>query len=336
MIITRSPVRISFGGGGTDMPTYFNQFGGAVLSTSINKYIYSIYCRRPDNKIQLISSNYQTTLTLDDFYSIRFGEGFDIPCAVIKKFEVQHGFDLFLASEIPPGSGLGSSGSVTVNLIGLCSRLREMELSKQEIAEKAYHIQREDLNLPIGKQDEYGAALGGLNFIEFKKDGVVVEPVNLSENTNKKLQKNLLLFFTGQTRVAADILSSQEDDAAKSVGGVLDAMHNVKQNAYKMREALLADDLTRFGNLLDDAWIQKRRMNSKISNEKIDAAYTVAKDNGALGGKLTGAGGGGYLLFYCEEDNQAKLIEALAKEGMVNLDFSFDEQGMVFVDQIMK
>jgi len=332
MIITRTPVRISFGGGGTDMPGFYEEHGGAVVSITINKYFYSFYNPRDDEKIQMISSDFQSLLSVDDFYSLKFGEGFDIPSAVIKHFRLYHGFDLFTASEIPPGSGLGSSGAVTVNMVRLCSKLKNETMTQRQIAEDAYFIQREILNLPIGKQDEYAAAYGGLNFIEFSEKNISVEPLKVDSEVKKCLEKNLLLFFTKKTRQASTILQRQEDSIKGKDNSVIEAMIEVKNNAYQIKEALERGNLNRFGNLLDEAWNSKKKMSPEISNDYLDSIYEIATRNGALGGKIAGAGGGGYFMFYCEEDKQENLKNAMQAEKLEFLDFNFSDKGVTILN----
>jgi D-glycero-alpha-D-manno-heptose-7-phosphate kinase len=332
MIITRTPVRISFGGGGTDIPGFYEEHGGAVVSITINKYFYSFYNPRDDEKIQMISSDFQSLLSVDDFYSLKFGEGFDIPSAVIKHFRLYHGFDLFTASEIPPGSGLGSSGAVTVNMVRLCSKLKNETMTQRQIAEDAFFIQRQILNLPIGKQDEYAAAYGGLNFIEFSEKEVSVNPIQIDPDTKKSLEKNLLLFFTKKTRQASTILQRQEDSIKGKDTSIIEAMIEVKKNAYHINEALEVGDLKRFGSLLDQAWNFKKKMSPEISNDYLDRIYEIARQNGALGGKIAGAGGGGYFMFYCEEEKQDDLRNAMEAEKLGFLDFNFSEKGVTILN----
>ena len=332
MIITRTPVRISFGGGGTDIPGFYEEHGGAVVSITINKYFYSFYNPRDDEKIQMISSDFQSLLSVDDFYSLKFGEGFDIPSAVIKHFRLYHGFDLFTASEIPPGSGLGSSGAVTVNMVRLCSKLKNETMTQRQIAEDAFFIQRQILNLPIGKQDEYAAAYGGLNFIEFSEKEVSVNPIQIDPDIKKSLEKNLLLFFTKKTRQASTILQRQEDSIKGKDTSIIEAMIEVKNNAYHIKEALEVGDLKRFGSLLDQAWNSKKKMSPEISNDYLDRIYEIASQNGALGGKIAGAGGGGYFMFYCEEEKQENLKNAMASEKLAFLDFNFSDKGVTILN----
>ena len=328
MIITRSPVRISFGGGGTDMESFYDKHGGAVVSTTINKHFYTIFNPRNDNKIQMISSDLQSTLSVDDFYNLKFGEGFDIPAAVIKHFRVYQGFDLFMASEIPAGSGLGSSGAVASNLVHMCSRLKQEPLTRRQIAEDAYFVQREILGLPIGKQDEYATSFGGLNLIEFEKNEVLVSPLTINETIKQTLEANLMLFFTGKTRKAANILINQDRSAKSEDKKVIQAMLQVKDNAYRIRNALINGNLEDFALLLHEAWESKKMMSPGISNQALDDIYNTARENGASGGKLTGAGGGGYFLFYCEKERQLSLKEILEQKGLKFLDFRFENKGV--------
>ncbi|MCP5003087.1 MAG: GHMP kinase, partial [Planctomycetes bacterium] len=269
---------------------------------------------------------------VDDFYSLKFGEGFDIPSAVIKHFRLYHGFDLFTASEIPPGSGLGSSGAVTVNMVHLCSKLKNETMTPRQIAEDAYFIQREILNLPIGKQDEYAAAYGGLNFIEFSEKDISVEPVRIDPDIKKSLDDNLLLFFTKKTRQASTILKRQEESIRDNDSSVIEAMVEVKENAYRIKEALEDGNLKRFGSLLNEAWSAKKKMSSGITDEYLDRIYGIAMQNGALGGKITGAGGGGYFMFYCEEERQGDLKDAMEAEKLGFLDFDFSENGVTILN----
>jgi len=328
MIITRSPVRISFGGGGTDMEPFYSKYEGAVVSTTINKYFFTIFKPREDNTIQMISSDLQSTLTVDDFYNLKFGEGFDIPAAVIKHFRIHHGFDLFMASEIPAGSGLGSSGAVTVNMAHMCSKLKNEAMTNYQIAEDAYFIQREVLNLPIGKQDEFAAAFGGLNLIEFKKKNVILTPLQLDNKFKEKMENNLMLFFTGKTRSAATILKNQDESAKTEDKETIKAMLAVKENAYQIKNAIMEGNLEGFAHLLHEAWESKKKMSSGISNEFIDGIYDLARKHGAIGGKLTGAGGGGFFLFYCEQEKQESLRNVLEQRGLKFLDFHFENKGV--------
>jgi D-glycero-alpha-D-manno-heptose-7-phosphate kinase len=329
MLIVRSPVRISFGGGGTDLPAYFEQFGGAVLSVAINKYFYTILRTRDDDRVQVISSDLRVFETWRDIANMPIKDsGLEIPLAVLKAVGCPLAIDLFLASEIPPGTGLGSSASVCVNILKTLSSYLHRPLSKYDLAEQAFRIARNVLGKHVGKQDEYAASFGGLNYISFHEDGSTqVEPLDLDNSVLQELQSNLMLFFTGSSHHSWTILREQEDSTRAHAPSTLDALHEVKALGGSMREALQRGELQLFGKLLDDGWQAKRRISSKIATPRIDQLYGIARKNGATGGKITGAGGGGFLLLYCEPAKQAAVRDALVAEGVHDMAFTFDLQG---------
>jgi D-glycero-alpha-D-manno-heptose-7-phosphate kinase len=329
MLIVRSPVRISFGGGGTDLPAYYEQFGGAVLSTAINKYFYTILRPRNDGRIQVISSDLRVFETWHDIANKSLqGSELEIPLAVLKELGANISVDLFLASEIPPGTGLGSSASVCVNILKTLTSYLQAPISKYALAERAFHIARDTLGKFVGKQDEYAAAFGGLNYVSFNRDdSTLVEPVSLDPFILSELQSRLMLFFTGSSHHSWSILQEQESSTRSHSTATVDALHEVKALAAEMRQALETGELHRFGELLDESWRAKRRVSSKISSPRIDQLYACARDNGATGGKITGAGGGGFLLLYCESSQQRQVRDALLKEGIQEMAFGFDLQG---------
>jgi D-glycero-alpha-D-manno-heptose-7-phosphate kinase len=328
MLIVRSPVRISFGGGGTDLPAYYEKYSGAVLSTTINKYFYTTLTRRNDDKIQVISSDLRTIETWSDLKRQNLqGTALEIPLAVLREFHCDAPLDLFLASEIPPGTGLGSSASVCVGILKALSVYLRRSRSRQEIAETAFHIARHTLGRPVGKQDEYAASFGGLNYITFHRDGTtVVDPVVLDPQALHTLQSRLMLFFTGAAHNSWQILNEQER-AANDSSPSLTSLQAIHRFAAEMRDAITSGDLRSFGRLLDEGWQAKRRLSSKISNSRIDQLYEIARQHGALGGKITGAGGGGFLLLYCEDDAQPTVRKALAQEGLREMTFELDTKG---------
>lgn len=316
MIITKTPFRISFAGGGSDLSTFYEKYGGCVLSTSINKYCYiSIH---PYFDPKFTSLKYSQNELVDDISKIDHR----ILNCVLNQSEVS-GVEITSTADIPSGTGLGSSSTFTVGLLNTIACYQGKYLSKQYLAEGACEVEIEKLCSPIGKQDQYAAAYGGLNFIRFRQDGTVsVSPIIMKPETYKKLQNNLVMFYTGGTRSANSILSEQKknmDDNKK--------IENLKKMcclAEQMKKALEDNDLSSFGYLLNEGWELKRTLASGISSPEIDKAYEVAMQNGALGGKLLGAGGGGFLLFYCEPENQERLRIAL---GMKPFDFSFECDG---------
>jgi len=329
VLIVRSPVRISFGGGGTDLPAYYEQFGGAVLSVAINKYFYTILGKRTDGRIQVISSDLRICENWKDIPRKDIaGSALEIPLAVLKELNCDFAVDLFLASEIPPGTGLGSSASVCVNILKTLTTYCQQPISKYELADRAFYIARHVLGKQVGKQDEYAAAFGGLNYITFAPDGnTLVEPIHQDPALIRELESNLMLFFTGAARNSWIILQEQEKSTLRHAGATLEALHEVKALAATMRSAVEWGDLHRFGELLHQAWQAKRRVSSKISTAHIDDLYSLATRNGALGGKITGAGGGGFLLLYCEAEHQAAVRDAMQAAGVREMTFGFDTQG---------
>jgi D-glycero-alpha-D-manno-heptose-7-phosphate kinase len=329
MLIVRSPVRISFAGGGTDLPAYYERFGGAVLSTAINKYFYTILCKRQDGRIQVISSDLRVFETWRDIAAMDIhGSGLEIPLAVLKDLGCGISADLFLSSEIPPGTGLGSSASVCVNILKTLTTYLHRPLSKYDLAERAFHIARNVLGRHVGRQDEFAAAFGGLNFITFGTDGLTeVQPVDIDSELLRELQSKLMLFFTGSAHHSWTILQEQEKSTTSKTGSAIDALHEVHALADRMLVALRSGSLDKFGSLLDEGWQAKKRISGKISNPRIDHLYHLARSNGASGGKITGAGGGGFLLLYCEAECQEAVRSALQGEGIQEMAFAFDNNG---------
>lgn len=335
MLIVRSPMRISLAGGGSDLPAYYRQHGGVVLSAAINKYFYSVLCRRDDGKIQIISSDLRVLETWTELGKLAArGTKLEIPLAVLNYLQREASFDLFLASEILPGTGLGSSASVCVNVLTILTRYLGIPLSKYEVAEAAFHIARNLLGKPVGKQDEYASAFGGINLIHFHRDdSTTVTPIQMSAPMLRVLEERLLLFFTGSSHDSWRILKQQEASSSntRSAGGA--AQQEIKELASRMHRALLEEDFDRIGTLLHTGWEAKKRLSPQISNARIDRLYTVALQSGADGGKITGAGGGGFLLLYCRPEFQPALRAAMAQEEAQEMTFRFDHAGARVITQ---
>ncbi len=327
MLITRAPVRISFAGGGTDLPAYYQRHGGAVVSTTIDKYFYVFLNVSGDEALQITSSDYRTFYLHDAETPLLFDGDLSLPRAILSHFGLARGITMFLASEVPPGTGLGSSSAVAVAIIKAVTTARGLLLSKQQIAELACQIEIEKLGEPIGKQDQYAAAFGDLNLIQFRADGVSVEPIKTAPETRRALEKNTLLFFTGTTRQASTILSEQKKSSEQNDPRVLDALHAVKAMAFQAKECLERGDLAEFGQLLDRGWQSKKKFAAGISNPLIDECYELARRHGALGGKVTGAGGGGFLMLYCEPTCHSAVTQALEEKGLKRMDFRFESEG---------
>jgi D-glycero-alpha-D-manno-heptose-7-phosphate kinase len=329
MLIVRSPVRISFGGGGTDLPGYYEQYGGAVLSSAINKYFYTILKKRNDGKIQVISSDLRVTETWREIARLPLKHSeLEIPLAAVKEIGCDISVDLFLASEIVAGTGLGSSASVCVGVLKTLATYLDLPMSKYEIAERSFQIARKVLNKPVGKQDEYAAAFGGINFITFDRDGsTLVEPIALRNDLLRELQGSLMLFFTGVAHNSWNLLKEQEKSTKQKAGTAIDSLHEIRALADRMRTVLENGDFKSFGAMLHEGWQAKKRISSQISNATIDQAYEAAIEHGALGGKITGAGGGGFLLLLCEEEHQDKVRHALGEMGIREMAFELDFEG---------
>jgi D-glycero-alpha-D-manno-heptose-7-phosphate kinase len=328
MLIVRAPVRISFAGGGTDLPSFYERHGGFVVSTSIDKYFYvTVGTASSESSVQISSSDYRA------FFRHRRGAAplwdgdMGLVKATLHDFGFEAGISLFLASEIPPGTGLGSSSTVAVALVKALATLRGLSLSSSQVADWACSIELGKLGSPIGKQDQYAAACGGINAITFDQDRVTVEPVRISLATRATLQRSLLLFFTGGTRSANAILRQQSHASADDATDTVAALNQIKAAAHETRECLERGDLRRFGAILAESWEMKKRLAPGVSNPRIDEMYDLAQRHGAVGGKLAGAGGGGFLMLYCEEAYQQSVIDALEAAGLYHMDYQFEEGG---------
>jgi len=326
MIISRAPVRISFGGGGTDLPSFYGRYGGQVISTTINHYVYAILTPGSSQTVQIVSANYHTfwRQSLD---SLAWDGDLALPRAIVHEAQPQQGLDIFLASQIPPGTGLGSSGSVAVCLINGLAAWQGKPLTPYEVAEMACYIEIEKLGMPIGKQDQYAAAFGGLNCITFTTEGVTVEPVRMSEATRLTLERRLMLFYTGSSRQSSNILRYQKQKGEEGDERVLERLLAIKELGQAIRQSLETGEVDTFGELLHRSWVQKRALAPHISNDTINQVYELARSHGAMGGKITGAGGGGFLLLYCHEAHQEAVTTALEGVGLRRMGFGFDNYG---------
>ncbi len=331
MVIARAPVRISFGGGGTDLEAYYAQHGGLVVSAAITRYCYAIARPSIDGGIQITSSDYGVWQTYQPGVVPEVVEPLALPKAAIEWFAgrglLDDGVDLFLTSAVPPGTGLGSSSAMTVALVRALAAFTGHQMSQAEVAELACEIEIERLEMPIGKQDQYASAFGGLNAIHFESDGARVEPVELSPSALDELNTRLLLFSTGRSRNSAKILRQQRDDTSRKKPVVAKSLHGLKAIAGELRESLLDGNIDQVGEMLDRGWQQKKRLSNKISSDAIDHWYRLAQENGAAGGKITGAGGGGFMLLYCDPEKHDAVRKALATEGLSELTFGFDLTG---------
>jgi D-glycero-alpha-D-manno-heptose-7-phosphate kinase len=323
----KAPLRVSFAGGGTDVAPFPQQEGGLVLSATINRYAYAALTPRPDQRIAIESIDFGMSLDYEVDEELPFDGRLDLVKAAIKKLG-RGGFDLFLHSNAPPGSGLGSSSSVMVTLIGVLKEFHRLPLTDYEIAELAFALEREDLGIKGGLQDQYAAAFGGFNFIEMDGTRVVVNPLRISADVIHELEHNMLLCYTGKTRASDRIIEDQTGRFTERDGRALEGLRMQKSLAVEMKNALLCRKTAEFGALLGAAWEYKKQMSPKISTPFIDEAYAQAMANGALGGKVTGAGGGGYMLFFCPFHRKHKVAESLIKMGGTVTEFEFTHHGL--------
>jgi D-glycero-alpha-D-manno-heptose-7-phosphate kinase len=324
MIIARAALRISFGGGGTDLPAYYEQFGGFVLSVSIDKYIYVT--------IQPSRSGIQITSPDAGIQAAQTGPsdspGNRLPLLVADLCAPGKPLQIFIAGEVPSGTGLGSSSALTVALIAGLGASVGHQRTALEIAELACRVEIDQLGSPIGKQDQYASALGGMNVLAFNPDGTVgVEPIRLPSVVRDVLERRLMLLFLGTRRSAGAVLEHQRRQSEERDPQTIEALDALKVLAGDMRRSLLGGDLDRFGLLLHESWMQKRQVTGGISTEYIDHCYETARNAGALGGKVAGAGGGGFLLLYCHEEVQASVTAALEPLGLTRLPFGFSFRG---------
>jgi len=327
MLIARAPMRISFGGGGTDLEAYYARYGGFVISTAINKYFYAIITTDESDDLQVISADYRSLFRHSPYSDLFWNGDLALPKAILHHFGIRRGMNLFVASEVPPGTGLGSSSAAAVTLVRATSTLLEQPMTKLQVAELASYIEITKMGMPIGRQDQYASSFGGLNKITFTREGVTVEPVNIAPAVKQTLERRLMLFFTGISRESTSILTHQRKSMQDQDEAVLNALHHIKQIAIDIQACLERGDLDEFARLLHYSWQEKRRLAPRLSNSFIDACYALALEHGASGGKITGAGGGGFLMLFCQEQAQDAVTTALEEQGLKRMNFRFDQQG---------
>jgi D-glycero-alpha-D-manno-heptose-7-phosphate kinase len=331
IIRSRAPLRISFGGGGTDVAPYCDERGGLVLNATINRYAYVTIIPNDTGLIRLRSLDYNHEVIYSaDAEVPPFDFQMDLAKGVIKRLveDPQTGFDLFTHTDCPPGSGLGASSTMMVALIGAFNTWKDLGLDSYQIAQLAFDIEREDLGIKGGKQDQYCAAFGGFNFMEFGKDSVRVNSLSIPDVMVSELEYSLVLAYTGTSRESSKIIASQIENFSRKDHDSTAAMDRTRQMAIEMREELINGRLSNFGKLLHEAWQAKKGMSDHISNPHIDRLYDSARDAGALGGKISGAGGGGFMYFFTDFDKRREVEEALNAQGAEIVHFGFSRNGV--------
>ena len=320
MIITRSPLRVSLGGGGTDLASYYSEHGGFLIAGAIDKYVYINIHQRFVDGFLLKYSQLEEVASIDEIRHPIIRESLRAAGITARNLEITS------IADIPAGTGLGSSGSFTTALLKALHAFRKNLIATRQLAEQACHIEIDILKEPIGKQDQYISAYGGITCFEFLKDGTVIAtPLAISEETLFNLEDNLLLFFTGYSRSASSILKEQNDKSKVADAEITRNLHFMKDLAFSSKRALESGDVAEFGRLMDVHWEHKKRRSADMTNGEIDRWYSCARENGALGGKLVGAGGGGFLMFYAED--KTRLRHAMRERGLKEVRFRFDFEG---------
>ncbi len=324
MIIGRSPLRISLGGGGTDLPSYYRDHGGLLIAAAITQYVHVTMHKTPLDEMILRYSKIERVKTVDEIQHPIIREALRLTGIRGPNLEITS------MADIPAGTGLGSSGSFGTCLLKVLHKFKRHFIHPRELAEMACRIEIDILKEPVGKQDQYIAAYGGVTAFEFRKDGSVdAHPVGASEDTLDLLEDNLVMVSTGFYRAASTVLKEQDDRSRRKDPEMIDNLHYVKELGHKSREAIERGELHTFGRLMHEHWLHKKKRSPLMSNPDIDRWYELAIDSGAVGGKLIGAGGGGFLLFYTEE--KARLRAALRGAGLMEVKLGFDYEGTKIV-----
>lgn len=328
LIRGKAPLRISFCGGGSDVSPYCDEFGGCVLSSTIGMYAMGSLEVRKDSEVQIFSVDYDELVRYDLESELHPGDKLSFVRAVIKRLAPPQGVNLYIHSDAPPGTGLGSSGAISALIVGLVARAFNYPLPRYEMAQLAYEVEHDDLDRAVGRQDHYAAVFGGMNFMQFGKDGTLVVPLRVEEWILEELGYHLQMFYTRKKRDSADIVATQVGFYKEKRVSTLDALAEMKQLTLEMQACLLRGRLRRFGELLHEAFLAKQRMNPGTVNPYLEEIYSTARAHGALGGKVLGAGGGGFFLFFTPFTKKAAVAEALAKLGAQPTPVVFDRHGL--------
>jgi D-glycero-alpha-D-manno-heptose-7-phosphate kinase len=320
MIVTRTPVRIPLGGGGTDLPSYYTQYGGFLISASIDKYIYITLNKRFEKSIRV---SYSSTEIVEKREDIQH----PIVREALKLLKIESGIEITSIADVPSNTGLGTSSAFTVGLLNALHTYKNEKVNAKDLAEEACFLEIELLKEPIGKQDQYLAAYGGVQCLEIDRLGnVKVIPLYLSDDAIDQLESNTLLFYTGIRRSASEVLAPQSKGASLDKEKVVESMHKIKEIGYEIKKSFEDENLARFGELLDIHWQTKKGLSDKITQSQIDRWYEIARKSGALGGKVMGAGGGGFFMFYCD-NGKSGFRKIMEQEGLKEMRFRVDFEG---------
>ncbi|MDG1176177.1 MAG: GHMP kinase [Flavobacteriales bacterium] len=331
---SRAPFRIGLAGGGTDVSPYSDEYGGAILNATISLYAYTTIIPRTDGKIIIRAVDRGEELIFDSSDELPVTGTLDLQVGVYNRIVKEFGkkglsFEMITSMDVSSGSGLGTSSTLVTSILGAFVEWFKLPLGEYDIAQLAYDIERVDLAMAGGKQDQYAATFGGVNFMEFYEGNkVIVNPLRIKAELLNELQFNLILYYTDTSRESAKIIETQAGNAKAKKDKPVQAMHAVKEQAFLMKEALLKDELHKIGEILSVSWENKKKMAAGITNELIDDIYSTAIEAGATGGKISGAGGGGFMIFYAEEANRYNVIKALGKFGGQAKRYEFSKEGL--------
>jgi len=325
---SRAPVRLDLAGGWTDVAPFSTEVGGAVVSAAINRYTYTTLTVDATDAVRLRSADYGLSLALPGGAPLTYDGQLDLLKAAVNRLGPHAGIDLFVRADAPPGSGTGSSGATGVAILGVLNALRQQPLSLHELAEMAHELEVDELRVMGGKQDQYAAALGGVNYLEFKDPAVLASPLRLSDAAINELEKRLVLCYTGHARLSGNIISAVQNAYRAHNPRTVHALHRMAAIAGEMRDALLNDRIDALAPLLLENWACQKDLHPSVDNSSIDALFTLALGNGAIGGKALGAGGGGCLLFLAVADREHEVRAALEQAGVQIMPFNLDRLGL--------
>ncbi len=334
LIRSKAPLRLGLAGGGSDVSPYSDLFGGAILNATINMYAYATIEPRTDGKIILNAVDKDEYFELESKQVLEIDGNLDLLKGIYNRVVKDYAhkplsFTLTTYVDAPPGSGLGTSSTLVTAILGAFAEWLNLPLGEYDLAHLAYEIERVDLGMAGGKQDQYAATFGGFNFMEFYKDDkVIVNPLRIKSKILNELAFNLVLYYTGTSRVSAQIIEAQQQNVQNKQEKSIDAMHNIKRQATIMKEALLKGELDKIGEILDYGWQHKKQMASNISNSEIDLLYNKVLEAGATGGKISGAGGGGFMFFYCPANTRHNVIKILEQNGGQVKRYEFVKSGL--------
>lgn len=334
IVRSKAPLRLGLAGGGTDVSPYCDRFGGAILNATINLYAYASIEPTTENTIQIESIDRKVFVSYPSDFILPNDGKLELIKAVyekvVRKFSLEPlSFKLSTYTDAPAGSGLGSSSTLVVAVLGAFTEWLKLPLGEYDIAQLAYEIERVDMKMAGGRQDQYSATFGGVNFMEFYNDDkVIVNPLKIKEQYLEELAHNLLLYYTETNRFSSDIIASQVKQVVTDNTIAIEATHQLKKQATLMKELLLKGDINEVGRILDFGWQNKKGLTQGITNEFIDKIYSTALANGATGGKISGAGGGGFMVFYCPGNSRYKVIESLQQFGGYEKKYSFTKEGL--------